>query len=158
MTNIIREAKEQDIPFIVKLINLAYEDSHWFKQPCYYERTSVDAIRDYLKNGKILIIEEKACVCLIENNNRIVNISMLSVHPDHQKKGIAKQMMDYVHNLYSEWTFQLEVVDLQPHLINFYSKIGYKQTGKITAWKELGIDEQTNIKIPSHLIVMMRTV
>ena len=149
----IRNATIQDSAAIVSLVNLAYEDAHWFKQPRFYNRIDSNVA---ISNFIVGILDNVIVGCLsCTQDNGTATISMLSIHPQYQKRGLARQLFDHCCKLSMADIIQVEVVNLQEHLVQIYKSWGFLPTRTAT-WEEMGVDSSVNIKITSHFVVMQR--
>ena len=188
----VRIATAKDHGSLLELINRAYEDAHWFKQPCFYNRVTEASLSQYLNmpNGHFLMIlltetkrviasllmrfrgaggggesqeqepEEKLNPTII--NTPILCISLISIDPEFQRRGIGRFMLELACSLAQQQRHdatdpfvQIEVVSVQDHLLAIYKSWGFQAVSKIT-WEQVGVDSKVNIKVPSHLVVMQR--
>lgn len=110
-------------------------------------------------------------------------VSLVSVDPLIQKSGIGSLMLDLVFKLVilidsdrvaafktskqdeamsetgknlhqlSQLSLQLEVVDVQQHLLKFYKKIGFHETGVRLSWEDVGFS-RADVTTDCCLVVM----
>jgi ribosomal protein S18 acetylase RimI-like enzyme len=143
----LRLATKEDAPQLVSLINLAYEDAHWFKQPHFHNRVSLPGILDTLQpplsaSHSYIILESpssdvnqpcglilSSCFLLHrdEPTGQVV-LSQLSVHPQFHRQGLAKGHMkiaaELAKSVLRAKELYVEVVSLQPHLLEIYGRMG----------------------------------
>ena len=61
------------------------------------------------------------------DDKNICHIGRLIVHPDHQKKGIGKSLMDEIEKRFSEcYAYRIFTGHLSHHIIRLYTKLGYQ--------------------------------
>ncbi|KAI9331884.1 hypothetical protein BDR26DRAFT_869853 [Obelidium mucronatum] len=144
-----RLATISDVPALVPLINEAYKDARWFKNPAYHNRIdNNDVLVEYMTQhpeDKYIILEDAgtgdvcATVKLVapdnSSNEETCGMSLLAIAPEHQGKGIAKYLFKLLCALalYMDeqekgkgWSdLQVEVMGVQPHLISIYSSWGF---------------------------------
>jgi predicted GNAT family N-acyltransferase len=152
------------------LINEAYSDAHWFKQPHFYDRVNTASVMNYLnqEDTLFLILKEKSnenfsasiYIRLAKSRNELGGTSMLSVSLNHQKKGFGKFLFftaqKIIVNLQRDFPVlvELEVVSVQEHLIKMYEKWGFEQKAIIT-WEDIGCSRQ-DVNQDCHLIQMTK--
>jgi len=88
-------------------------------------------------------------------------LSLLSVHPEWQGKGLAKTLFQLIETHILKNTFQiqysrLEVVSVQTHLFQIYEKFGYQKVNQQLQWKDIGIDPDSCISVPCHLEILQK--
>lgn len=74
-------------------------------------------------NGKLVGIGNA-----ISDGYLVVYYSHMLVHPDHQRQGIGKQMMQAMKDQYSGFHQQMLAADATA--INFYKSLGFSRAGK----------------------------
>lgn len=140
-----RSANDNDIEFLVELVNSAYQPSSgaggWTDETRYVEgrRTSVDSMAKLLsKPDSVLLLGLKdgqiIATAHLEKKADHVHIGMLAVSPAWQGQGIGKQILGYAEN-YAAEHFQANklamiVIALRHDVISFYQRRGYRLTGK----------------------------
>ncbi|KNE68759.1 hypothetical protein AMAG_13399 [Allomyces macrogynus ATCC 38327] len=86
---------------------------------------------------------------------------MLAVHPNVHRRGVAKTMVRAVEALVrrvlKENTLVIEVVSVQPHLLEIYGKMGFVAFQE-RKWEEFGIDPAACLVVPCHLIALRKTL
>ncbi len=143
MKLILKEADKEQIYEICNLINLAYRgESGWTKETDLVSgnRAEPDEVREYLTNQKSHLLvasvggSVKACICVEENEGRGY-ISFFAVHPDHQGKGVGKDILFQAERFASGQLginkYVMVVVSQREELISFYERRGYVRTGNI---------------------------
>jgi predicted GNAT family N-acyltransferase len=87
-------------------------------------------------------------------------LSLLSVHINHQRKGIAKLLFGLVSQvlltLYGNIRLQVNVVNVQKHLLDMYSYWGFQQCGT-KSWEDVGVNTDF-ITVQSHFVVMEKRI
>ncbi|KAJ3306624.1 hypothetical protein HDV03_004764 [Kappamyces sp. JEL0829] len=163
-------AGREDRAALRDLINLAYTDAHWFKEPHFWDRiATIDSLDGYLAdNGVFLLFTTKqeprtlvACIYLSLplDQSKPAGISLFSIHPSQQGRGLARKIFSFVLLLLghirtgSNRTLQLEVVSVQGHLFAIYEKWGFKRTGEILSWEQIGCSRK-DVNQDCHLVVM----
>ncbi|KAJ1497993.1 hypothetical protein HMI54_013056 [Coelomomyces lativittatus] len=157
-------AKFNDINLMHELINLAYQDSNWFKHSCFHQRVSIHDLQEKFHCGVFFSLEKNSTIvaCAYLEPDICTTLSLLSVHPEFQHQGCARFLMYLICN-FLPWmwppcaSISLSVVSLQKHLISIYQKFGFQVSGEKT-WKEVGVNEEACISIPCHLITMIKSL
>lgn len=149
----IRKAIEQDINSILKITKACAAFMikngifQWNEHYPNYEAFKSDIERDELfvleidKNivGNIIIstfMDEiyKPVKWLTPNNNNHIYIHRLAIHPSHQGKGYAQQLMDFAENYASKNKFisiRLDTFSQNPRNLKFYELRGYQKLEEI---------------------------
>jgi ribosomal protein S18 acetylase RimI-like enzyme len=61
------------------------------------------------------------------DDKNICHIGRLVVHPDHQKKGIARELMNEIEKKYADcFAYRIFTGHLSHHVIRLYVKLGYQ--------------------------------
>ncbi|MBE6701025.1 MAG: GNAT family N-acetyltransferase [Ruminococcaceae bacterium] len=88
-----------------------------------------DMIDRYLDNGKMYILDDNGikCECVITDEGRdVLEIKNLATVPEHQGKGYAKALIDF---LVKEYSGQYNILQVgtgdSPLTIPFYEKCGF---------------------------------
>ncbi|KAI9173004.1 hypothetical protein H9P43_007135 [Blastocladiella emersonii ATCC 22665] len=186
-----RPATEADVEAIVALTNLAYEDSNWFKQPAFHQRTNPGEIRASLTENtadEIRVVVDwpspsasipepaagcatsavgasgrpLACAMSVHRDafTRQPTLSQLAVHPLLHRRGLAKYMVECAARVGGVAVTRddpkvprallLEVINLQPHLLEIYGKFGFSENGRVRTWDEFGVPTSMFTQ-PCHL-------
>ena len=88
-----------------------------------------DMIDRYLERGTLHILEDggvKAVCVVTEEGDGVLEIKNLAVHPDHQRKGYGRAMLDHIARMYAQThhTLQLGTGD-SPLTVPFYEACGF---------------------------------
>ncbi|MBD3918477.1 GNAT family N-acetyltransferase [Paenibacillus sp. PR3] len=68
------------------------------------------------------------------NDGKYLIVHRLAVHPEFQRLGIAKRLMDFVHETCIKQQIQsvrLDVYSGNPHAVAFYERLGYEHRGQV---------------------------
>lgn len=154
-----RYAAPDDIPELVRIINLAYRVEDFFIDG---DRTNANDIQSRLvKPGACFIVidapEEKslAGAVWVEVLGDKGHFAVLSVDPAFQGRGLARIMIDAVENHCRKAgcsSLDLEVVDLRDELPAFYSKFGFEPAGTAP------FPATEKLTRPAHLILMTKSL
>jgi ribosomal protein S18 acetylase RimI-like enzyme len=136
-------ARNDHAEVICNLVNRAYRgEKGWTKETGIIDgnRTNVDEIRLLISNPNALMFitsiggEVAACIC-IEIINNSAYISLFSVSPAYQDRGLGKQIINlaenYARNQLCINKLIMVVISQRKELIAFYERRGYKRTGKV---------------------------
>lgn len=129
----VRVAAQEEAPAIARLISLAFQVEAFFK---IGDRTSPDEVRELMKTGEFLVLEDPAgmpagCVHLRIAGDR-GHFGMLSIDPARQGKGLGRALIDEVEarcRAAGCRSMDIEVVNLREELPPFYRRLGYVETG-----------------------------
>ena len=153
---ITRKATTDDIPEIVRVINLAYRVEDFFVTG---DRTNFDEIAGRLSdaNSAILVVDAAepalaAAVCVDVRDER-GHFAMLSVDPASQGTGLGRALVTAVEEYCRNsgcTALDLEVVNLRTELPPFYEALGFSraETAPFTPASKLRRD--------AHLIRMTK--
>lgn len=73
----------------------------------------------------------------ISDGSLVVYYPHLLVHPDHQKKGIGRKMMEIMQQIYGDFHQQMLIADGKA--IEFYKALGFQRAGKtVPMWVYTG--------------------
>jgi ribosomal protein S18 acetylase RimI-like enzyme len=132
---IARNAVAADIPEIVRVINLAYRVEDFFKTG---DRTNAEDVRTRMSEPDSLFVVidgEKGtlagAVCMEIAHGR-GHFGMLSVDPAHQRRGIARALIEAVEARCKAAGcdfVDIEVVNLRDDLPPFYTRLGFTPQG-----------------------------
>jgi GNAT superfamily N-acetyltransferase len=158
----LRFATEADSEALIRLINKAFQVESFFKLE---DRVNRETLQEYFRKGSFLIYEENreksgeenrqflACV-FVELKGNSAYLGLLSVDPEHQKKGLGSRMVAAAEEFAREsgaHFMELTIVNLRTELPAIYEKLGYKITGT-----EPFPAEQMPISQPCHFICMKK--
>ena len=152
----MRIATPNDADALAQLINGAFAVEMFFKRG---DRTSSDDVRSLMGDGEFFVHDREdgspgACVFVKRANGRGY-FGMLSVAPDIQGRGLARQIIAEVEDrLRREGCDALDiyVVNLRTELPPFYRKLGYVESGTVAFPHP---DEATQL---CHIIVMTKSL
>jgi GNAT superfamily N-acetyltransferase len=148
-----RSAHLKDTDALARLINRAFvAESPWVSG----ERINPDGVRELIFKGNFLLGENNgallACV-YIEGRGASAHIGLVSVDPDHQHRGFGSQIMAAAEAHCREAGYhemELRFVNHRTELQIFYSRCGYRSTGRIEA------PDPARIKAPFHFVQMVK--
>lgn len=129
----VRVASVDDSPALARLISLAFQVEAFFK---IGDRTNPDEVRDLMRTGEFLVIEEPpgrtaGCVHLrIDGSSG--HFAMLSIDPAKQGRGLGRALVDEAEarcRAAGCGRMDIEVVNLRQELPPFYRRLGYVETG-----------------------------
>ncbi len=144
-TLLISQAKIEDIPSLVTLVNSAYRGDAarkgWTHEADLISgtvRIDENALREIIQkpNATILKCTDNTgtllgCVYLDKQLDKLY-LGMLSVSPDIQAKGIGKRLLqaaeDYAYQQQA-YRIVMTVIDVRKELIAWYGRNGYADTG-----------------------------
>jgi len=131
----VREAGDDDVNEIVRVINLAYRVEDFFKRG---DRTDARDVRRRMAEPEswFLVVDSPggglAGAVAVDIHDGRGHFGMLSVDPAHQGKGIARLLIDAVEEkCKSKGCSQvdIEVVNLRDDLPPFYTRLGFTEQG-----------------------------
>jgi N-acetylglutamate synthase-like GNAT family acetyltransferase len=130
---VIRLAEAEDVPAIVKLVNVAYEVEKFFVEG---DRTSIEVVRALMRKGLFLVgVTEDgrvvACVYL-ERRGARAYFGMLAVDPVAQGQGWGRRMVEAAEQRALQdgcVAMDIRVVNLRTELPPFYARLGYASLG-----------------------------
>ncbi len=141
-TTTFREAKIEDIPQIVDLVNISYRSKEfkgWTSEADIVkgDRINNAQVQELFQNdSKVFVMfkDEELIGCVhVHKQNDSCYIGMLTTHPNVQNMGIGKEILKLAeeHSIknYSINCFEMSVLSVREELINFYERRGYKRTG-----------------------------
>jgi ribosomal protein S18 acetylase RimI-like enzyme len=150
----MRIATGDDASALAQLINDAFAVERFFKRG---DRTSEAGILDLMDEGDFLILDREdgspaACVFVKQNGSRGY-FGMLSVAPDMQGRGLARQVIAEVEHRMQRagcGAVDIYVVNLRTELPPFYRKLGYVESGTRP------FVDPTEATQPCHIIIMTK--
>jgi predicted N-acetyltransferase YhbS len=129
----VRDARKEDVPELVSLINEAYIVEQFFVTGPRISETDVTAL---MGKGTFLVgwsaADEIFCSVYIEKRGDRGYIGLLSVSPGLQGQGLGSRMMQAAEDrLAAEGcaAVDIRVVSLRTELPPFYEKLGYRHQG-----------------------------
>ena len=135
---IIRDAQRDDMAELLQLQKTAFiSEAELYEnfniQPLI--QTLDELIMEYEDSNKyfIVLMKENRIIGSVraEIKDDICFIQKLIVHPDYQKKGYGKMLMNEIETKFKKYKkFQLFTGEKSDHNIRFYSKLGYRVVGK----------------------------
>jgi predicted N-acetyltransferase YhbS len=149
----VRLAEAADSEALVGLINAAFA-----VEKIVIEGQRIDSLklRALFETGKFLLLEDAAqlvgCV-YVEIRDRRGYLGLLGVHPDRQKSGLGRRLVDAAEDFLRKANCQavdLRIVSARTELPPFYSRLGYRATGT------MAIPDTIPLKVPSHFILMTK--
>jgi GNAT superfamily N-acetyltransferase len=153
---IARKATTDDIPEIVRIINIAYRVEDFFVNG---DRTNSDeiAVRMSGANTAVLVVDADrpglaAAVCVDLHDER-GHFAMLSVDPASQGKGLGRALVTAVENYCRDagcTALDLEVVNLRSELPPFYEALGFSPA------ETAPFEPASKLRRDAHLIRMTK--
>ena len=127
---------------ILDLVNIAYRgEKGWTRETDIVDGNRVSeneikqAIEDRLSHLLVHIVDGQllSCICITQENDQAY-ISLFSVHPEWQGRGIGSQVLsaaeEYAYSL-GVTKYVMVVVSQRTELISYYERRGYIRTGRI---------------------------
>jgi N-acetylglutamate synthase-like GNAT family acetyltransferase len=151
-----RDARAEDVPALVSLINAAYRVEEFFVAG---PRTSRTEIEEMSRRGAFLLAEEDGgrvagCVYVGRRGERGY-FGLLSVEPALQGRGLGRRLVEAAEERLREQGHRevdILVVSVRELLFTFYSGLGYARVG------ELPFTEGYELRLPCHFVVMRKTI
>ena len=151
---IIRVARSEDIPSIVRLVNAAFIVESFFK---IGDRTNSQEVRAMMRRGEFHLLEDPSgntvgCAFLSIAADRAY-FGMLSIDPAHQGKGHGRRLIDAVEAAARAEgcrSIDIHIVNLRAELPGFYHRLGYAETGT------LPFSHPEQASQPCHFVVMTK--
>jgi len=105
--------------------------------PTHPSNCTIEWIREDFGKGKrffILFKDEFACGCvgLEKGKDGGCYLERLSVLPEYRKNGLGKRLVDYFEAIARKESYkriEIGVIKNQEELVNWYKKIGFKESG-----------------------------
>jgi GNAT superfamily N-acetyltransferase len=128
----IRQANENDVEALVRLINVAFVVEQIALEG---DRVDAEKLAAYLDRGRFLLLEDASsllgCVYAERRSDRGY-VGLLSVEPTLQMRGLGRRLMAAAeqHLLDAGCVgVDLRIISARPELLRFYGKLGYTETG-----------------------------
>lgn len=154
-----REATLEDVPELVRVINLAYRVEDFFIRG---DRTDPDDVRERLgrRDAMFLVIDAAAAGRLaaavyVELRGAIGYFGLLSVDPDFQRQGVARRLVAAVEQRCRDrgcGEIEIDVVNLRSELPAFYGALGYRTIG------HAAFRDAHKLRIPAEMVVMRKAL
>ena len=152
----VRAAGPDDVPELVRLINVAFAIERFFKTG---DRTTVGEIRDLARRGEFLLLEAVrgsalGCVYWTRHGDDGY-FGMLSIDPAHQGRGFGRLLIDAAESRCRAAgcpRIKIHIVNLREELPPFYRRLGYAESGTLPFPTP---EEATR---PCHFIVMTKAL
>lgn len=127
-----REAKAEDSPRLIELINAAFSIETFLEGT----RTDEERLSGMMAKGTILVAEDSAGTLFgsiyMENRGERSYLGMLAIDPMRQRGGLGKRLMAEAENrLRAQGCKAVDIVvlNLRPELPPIYERFGYVITG-----------------------------
>jgi len=143
----VKELQSHEIDSLVQFVNQAYRGESskkgWTTEADFLGGQRIDAsmVKDAMtnKDRSILVIETEgkldSCCEVKLHGSDAVEIGMICVSPERQGQGLGKRMIQLAEAYALEkWPqlcrFEMFVISERPELIQWYKKLGFKDTGR----------------------------
>ncbi|GGT93591.1 MULTISPECIES: GNAT family N-acetyltransferase [Streptomyces] len=142
-----RDAVEEDVPVLVRLIESAYRgDSSragWTTEADILQgqRTDAEGVRAVVTTpgSRLLVVErdgELVACCQLERRGTAAYFGMFAVRPEHQGGGLGRRIIAEaerrVRDLWDVREMHMTVISVREELIAWYERRGYRRTGEMT--------------------------
>ena len=154
-----RYATPDDVPELVRIINLAYRVEDFFVDG---DRTNAADVKSRMEApGACFIVVDSpggrtlAAGVWVEVHDRRGHFAVLSVDPAQQGKGLARMLIDAVEDHCRNAgcnALDIEVVDLRHELPAFYSKFGFESIGTAP------FTDSGKLRRPAYLNLMSKSL
>ena len=153
---VLREATHVDIPTLVTVIRIAFEEYRGrLEPPSGAHRETVQSISHYLQQGRAVLAllhdQVVGCVCY-HQESEYVYFGRLSVLPSFRQHGVGLALVTYVEQqaqALGAQCVQLGVRIALPHLQAYYERLGYR-VGRYEAHE--GYTEPTSIVMEKQVV------
>ncbi len=152
-----RFATSNDIPELVRVINLAYRVEDFFING---NRTNAADVKSRMETpGACFIVidsgggDRLAAAVFVDVHENRGHFAVLSVDPAFQGKGLARVLIDAVEKHCREAgcdTLDIEVVNLRFELPAFYAKFGFSESGTSA------FSDTEKLRQHAHLMLMTK--
>lgn len=122
----------ENIVLLDKTFTSEIYDLIWLVMPGYYKRRTFEMGKYYgiFKNGKLVSVAGQRL-----QTNHFIEISAVVTHPDHTRKGLAKQLVAYnTQEILKENKTPVLHTNKGNLAISLYEKLGYKLTRDMNWW------------------------
>jgi GNAT superfamily N-acetyltransferase len=150
-----RTALIADIETIVRLVNTAFLVELFFIER---DRTNPEMVRELMEKGRFLLAEDGsnplACIYVEIRGDRGY-LGMLSVDPDHQRKGLGRMLVRVAEQQFRDagcHFCDLRIVNVRTDLLPYYRTLGYIETGTAP------YSATAPTKMPVHFIDMSKSL
>jgi predicted N-acetyltransferase YhbS len=165
----LEPCKEEDYPALVSLLNRAFGMISWYNTTRLYTgtRTSDTRLLEEMAsypNGLFLQWMRKGqrlgCVFLTPTKERqnIWYLGSLSVDPEVQGSGMGQKLLKMSEEYLRQKgaiAVQIHVVQVRVHLLEWYRRRGYKETGDIEPFP-YGMEGIEPLRDDTHFVVMQK--
>jgi len=152
----LRIAEPRDIDNIREVINAAFKKAEAFFVEG--DRIRADEVRALMGTGTLLLAEDEkglaGCV-YVESRGERAYLGLLSVYPGRQRAGIGSRLMAAAEDMARKAGcrfMDIRVVDLRTELPDYYSKLGYSESGVAP------FPSEVPTKLPCHFILMTKPI
>ena len=148
-------AVEKDLKAILRLQKIAFRDvavmhNHLDMQPMVqtYEQIKYDYDRGMIFLRILDCDDIIGSVRGCSDEGHICRIGKLVVHPDHQRNGFAKRLMNEIEEIFKECDeYRIFTSVRSTHVISLYESLGYKEF----SWESVADYSIVHMKKINHL-------
>lgn len=93
-----------------------------------------DMVDKYLERGEMFVLDDngvKAECVVTKEADDIYELKNIAVHPDCQRKGHGKALIDFLFSYYTDCRVMLVGTGDSPVTMNFYKKCGFTESHRI---------------------------
>jgi putative acetyltransferase len=125
---VIRRYQASDLEQLLDVWYAAAKVAHAFLGEDFFKRERIDITSVYLPEAETWVYEQEdkviGFISLLGNE-----VGGLFVHPQHQRKGIGRLLMDHVASIRK--TLELDVFEQNIICRSFYEQYGFVKTGEV---------------------------